>query len=72
VRFTDGARSHGINEADARNAIANSFRWFDIDGGEMLIGTDTHGRFLEVGLRTANNGETIVFHVMPARPKFLR
>ena len=37
----------------------------------MLIGVDTAGRFLEVGVRTEDD-ELIVFHAMPARPKFLR
>jgi hypothetical protein len=71
-RLRTALEAAGSAKPTPRHAIANAFRSFDIDGGEILIGADTSGRFLEVGVRTANNGETIVFHVMPARDKFLR
>jgi hypothetical protein len=72
VRFADSAHKHGVSEADIRHALANQWRADPNDDGfEMVIGLDTRGRWLEVGVLT-DDGETVVIHAMPARPKHLR
>lgn len=65
------ARKHGITDADALHAYRQPIRVFDLDGLTMLIGADTTGRVLEVGVAIGQGVEFIV-HAMPAREKFLR
>lgn len=72
MRITDSARRHGVSDDDITHAIRNAFRVLPGDGFEFFIGADNSGRFLEVGVRTDTDGEPVVFHAMPARPKFLR
>ena len=45
-------------------------RVFDLDDLDMLVGADTAGRMLEIGVVAAEGVEFIV-HAMAARPKFL-
>ena len=49
----------------------NPSRMFELDDPVMLIGADSAGRFLDIGLVRAEGVEFIV-HAMPARSKFLR
>jgi hypothetical protein len=73
VRFLRSAFRHGVSEQDIRHALDNQFRVEDQeDGFEMVVGLDGRGRWLEVGVLTDDNTETIVVHAMPARPKYLR
>jgi hypothetical protein len=65
------ARRHGITDADALHAYRQPIRVFDLDGLTMLIGADTTGRVLEIGVAVGDGVEFIV-HAMPAREKFLR
>ena len=53
------------------HAYRNPIRVLDLDDLLMLVGADTAGRLLEVGLATAEGVEFIV-HAMPARSKFIR
>jgi hypothetical protein len=72
VEIRPSARKRGIADEDIVHALRNAFRTVPGDGFEMLIGADTTGRLLEVGVRVDDDDELIVFHAMPARPKFLR
>lgn len=65
------ARRHGITDADALHAYRQPIRVFDLDGLTMLIGADTTGRVLEIGVAVGDGVEFIV-RAMPAREKFLR
>jgi hypothetical protein len=65
------ARKHGVSDNRMLHVYRNPIRVFDLDDLVMLIGADQEGRFLEVGLATAEGVEFIV-HAMPARPKFMR
>ena len=65
------ARNHGVLDHDMLHAYRNPSRVFDLDDLVMLIGADTAGRLLEIGLVRAEGVEFIV-HAMPARSKFLR
>jgi hypothetical protein len=71
VEIRSSARKWGIDDDDIEHAVRNAFRVMPGDGFEILIGADTTGRFIEVGVRPEGD-ELIVFHAMPARPKFLR
>lgn len=65
------ARKHGVSDNDMVHAHRNPIRVFVLDDLVMLIGADTTGRLLEVGVVTGEGVEFIV-HAMPARPRFLR
>ncbi len=65
------ARKHGVSDNDMLHAHRNPMRVFVLDDLVMLIGADTTGHLLEVGVVTGEGVEFIV-HAMPARPRFLR
>ncbi len=65
------ARKHGVHDDDMLHAYRNPIRIFELDDLTMLIGPDTAGRLLEVGVATAD-GIGFIVHAMPARDKFLR
>ena len=65
------ARRHGIPDDDMLHAYRHPIRVFDLDGLTMLVGADSSGRLLEVGVAVGEGIEFIV-HAMPARQKFLR
>ncbi len=64
------ARKHQISDDDMLHAYRHPIRVFDVDDLDMLIGADTAGRMLEVGVAESEGIEFIV-HAMPARAKFL-
>lgn len=45
---------------------------FEPDDLTMLIGGDSAGRPLEIGLAHSTEGIEFIVHAMAARPKFLR
>lgn len=53
------------------HAYHHPVRVFALDDLTMLIGADSSGRILEVGVASAEGSDFIV-HAMSARPKFLR
>ena len=53
------------------HAYHHPVRVFALDDLTMLIGADSSGRILEVGVASAEGFDFIV-HAMSARPKFLR
>jgi len=67
------ARKHGIDDQDMLHTLAHPLRVFDLDDGftMLLVGADTAGRLLEVGVVEGDTALVIV-HAMPARQKFLR
>lgn len=64
------ARKHQIADDDMLHAYRHPIRVFDLDDLTMLVGADTAGRMLEIGVATSDGIDFIV-HAMPARPKFL-
>ena len=52
------------------HAYRNPIRVFALDDLTMLVGADSSGRLLEVGVAEAD-GIDFVVHAMIARPKFL-
>ena len=65
------ARKHGVTDIDMLHAYQHPVRVFALDDLTMLIGADSSGRVLEVGVASAEGFDFIV-HAMPARLKFLR
>ena len=64
------ARKHQISDDDMLHAYRHPIRVFDLDDLTMLVGADTAGRMLEIGVATSDGIDFIV-HAMPARAKFL-
>jgi len=71
VKIAPSAYRHGITEVDIFHALRNPFRVIPGDGWDMVIGTDSRGGMIEVGVRTGGDDD-VIFHAMPARSKFLR
>ena len=65
------ARKHGVTDIDMLHAYHHPGRVFALNDLTMLIGADSSGRVLEVGVANAEGFDFIV-HAMSARPKFLR
>lgn len=72
--MSEGAREHGIAEADTRHAVANALRTIARNGSMTLfIGPDRTGRLLEVVVLDDDpNEEPVVVHAMPLRKSFHR
>ena len=64
------ARRHGVTDPAILHAYRNPMRRFDLGDLDMLIGPDQAGRFLEIGVASAE-GLEFVIHAMPARDRFL-
>jgi hypothetical protein len=71
VRIGEPARKHGIADADIRHAIRHATHKISEDDSlTMLIGPDSAGAPLEVGVLDAAGDDPVVIHAMPLRPKF--
>jgi len=65
------AARHGVSGADAVHAYRNAIiRWTFDEEFEMVVGADTAGRVLEIGL-VRGDGALLLIHAMPARAKYL-
>jgi hypothetical protein len=70
--IASSARRHKITDDDMLHAHRNFVDAFDLDDGlTMLVGPDTAGRLLEVGVISQDDRDVIV-HAMPLRPRFTR
>lgn len=69
----ESARGHHVSDDDMLHALRNPVRVEPEDdyGLVMVIGPDYTGALLEVGY-VWRDGEQIVVHAMPARPRFMR
>jgi hypothetical protein len=68
------ASRHGVNEADALHAFRNPIRIFLVgEDMTMVIGADTAGRLLEIGVvESREDSKLVIVHAMLAREKFLK
>ena len=71
VEILPSASRHGVADQDILHALANAFDRFEEDGFVMFVGADHAGRPIELAVRASPEGP-VVFHAMPARPKYLR
>jgi hypothetical protein len=65
------ARKHGITDDDMLHAYRHPIRVFDLDDLDMLVGADTAGRMLEIGV-TAAEGVEFIVHAMALDPSSWR
>ena len=67
------ARKHGVSDENMLHAVRHHWRAFETDDPAvtLLIGPDSHGRPLEVGVVTDEAGAAVI-HAMSARAKFLK
>lgn len=67
------AKRHGVTDANMLHAFRNPVRTFRVgEDMTMVIGADTAGRLLEVGVVESRDEPGLVnVHAMPARQKFL-
>ena len=65
------AHKHGIAPEDMLHAYRNPIRTVIQDSVTILIGPNTHGNLIEVGVVTGNSQLNII-HAMKARKKFLK
>jgi hypothetical protein len=71
VRIGEPARKHGVDDEDILHVWRNPMRRIDSDDDfAMLIGPDTAGRMLEVGVLDVDGDDPVAIHAMPLRPKF--
>jgi hypothetical protein len=72
--IADSARRHGITDAGILHAYRNPIRLETDDHNDdviIAVGGDDTGRLIEIGFRYATDGTPVIFHAMPARPKYL-
>jgi hypothetical protein len=75
VEIDDSARKHGVAEEDIVHAVDHALAIED--AGEepdrwLLIGPDRAGNLLEVVVLATVEGDQLVIHAMPMRPKYRR
>ena len=71
MRIGEPARKHGVDDEDILHVWRNPMRRIDSDDDfAMLIGPDTAGRMLEVGVLDVDGDDPVAIHAMPLRPKF--
>ncbi len=77
MRIHPASRKHGVRDEDALQAATWPL-WIeplDEDTGEftkeLRLGFDTQGRLLETVVLTAEDGDELLIHAMPARRKYI-
>ena len=75
MEIDDSARKHGVAEEDIVHAVDHALAIED--AGEepdrwLLIGPDRAGNLLEVVVLATVEGDQLVIHAMPMRPKYRR
>jgi hypothetical protein len=65
------ALRHGVSEEAIVHAFNNPIRTEDLDEGlTILVGPDSAGELLEIGVVSSDEGPAVV-HAMPARRKYV-
>jgi hypothetical protein len=75
VEIHDSAHRHDVAEADMLHAVEHSLVVDDL--GEdpdrwLVLGPDTAGNLLELVVLVSTEGDEIIIHAMPMRPKYRR
>jgi hypothetical protein len=71
LRIGEPARKHGVDDEDILHVWRNPMRRIDSDDDfAMLIGPDTAGRMVEVGVLDVDGDDPVAIHAMLLRPKF--
>jgi hypothetical protein len=73
MRIGGPARKHGLADADIWHAVRSATRLVLMDDDlTMMIGPDSAGSLLEVGVLGMNGDDPVIIHAMPLRQKFYR
>lgn len=73
MRIGGPARKHGVADADIWPAVRNATRLVVMDDDlTIMIGPDSAGSLLEVGMLGMNGDDPVIIHAMPLRQKFYR
>lgn len=71
MKINPSALKHGIVEGDIRHACEHRAYESEPDDGmpakQFVLGFDTHGRLIELGILTFDSGNQLVIHAMKAR-----
>jgi hypothetical protein len=71
MRIGEPARKHGVDDENIFHVWRNPMRRIDSDDDfAMLIGPDTAGRMVEVGVLDVDGDDPVAIRAMPLRPKF--
>jgi hypothetical protein len=75
VEINDSAHRHDVSEEDMLHAVEHSLVVDDL--GEdpdrwLVLGPDTAGNLLELVVLVSIEGDEIIIHAMPMRPKYRR
>jgi len=75
VEINDSAHRHDVSEEDMLHAVEHSLVVDDL--GEdpdrwLVLGPDTAGNLLELVVLVSTEGDEIIIHAMPMRPKYRR
>ena len=72
--LVDSARRHGLVDEDILHAFRNPMRTFLVsEDMTMVIGADSAGRLLEVGVvESRDEPGLVIVHAMEARDQFLK
>jgi hypothetical protein len=75
VEIHASAHRHDVSEEDMLHAVEHSLAVDDV--GEdpdrwLVLGPDTAGNLLEVVVLISDEGDEIIIHAMPMRPKYRR
>lgn len=71
--IAESAYRHGVTDEDMLHAFNNPTGSFDLDEGfVMLVGGDTAGLPIEIGVVVGDLGPVIVHAMRPARRRYLR
>jgi hypothetical protein len=75
VEIHASAHRHDVAEEDMLHAVEHSLAVDDV--GEdpdrwLVLGPDTAGNLLEVVVLISDEGDEIIIHAMPMRPKYRR
>lgn len=75
MEIHDSAHRHGVADEDMLHAVEHSLVVDDLGENPdrwLVLGPDTAGNFLELVVLISGEGDEIIIHAMPMRPKYRR
>lgn len=75
MEIHDSAHRHGVAEEDLLHAVEHSLVVDDLGDDPdrwLVLGPDTAGNLLEIVVLISTEGDEIIIHAMPMRPKYRR
>lgn len=75
MEIHDSAHRHGVAEEDLLHAVEHALVVDDLGDDPdrwLVLGPDTAGNLLEIVVLISTEGDEIIIHAMPMRPKYRR